>query len=200
MSHRLFPDSIFSNARLWAFLKHVDEAEAALCRSAGCPYCGGALHSASYPRKPHGLMPGLQSRCPAVEPLLLPLPASGDAALGTVFRPAFSRGAAVRGGRRAGGGRWRACGGDRAQVGGPIDHAQALAAVVARDVSQHPGVAYEARRAGGAARGGAGAVCAAPHPGSGAAGAAVTGPDLASAVDGLLRARRWPGTARRECF
>ena len=33
MSHRLFPDSIFSNARLWAFLKHVDEAEAALCRS-----------------------------------------------------------------------------------------------------------------------------------------------------------------------
>lgn len=61
MSHRLFPDSIFSNARVWAFLKHVDEAEAALCRSAGCPYCGGALHSASYPRKPHGLMPELRA-------------------------------------------------------------------------------------------------------------------------------------------
>ena len=36
MSHRLFFDSIFSNARVWAFLKQVDEAEAARCRSAGC--------------------------------------------------------------------------------------------------------------------------------------------------------------------
>ena len=41
MSHRLFLDSIFSNARVWAFLKQVDEAEAALWRSAGCPHCGG---------------------------------------------------------------------------------------------------------------------------------------------------------------
>ena len=57
MSHRLFLDSIFSNARVWAFLKQVDEAEAALWRSAGCPHCGAALHSATYPRKPHGLAP-----------------------------------------------------------------------------------------------------------------------------------------------
>ena len=35
MSHRLFLDSICSNARVWAFLKQVDEAEAALWRSAG---------------------------------------------------------------------------------------------------------------------------------------------------------------------
>ena len=60
MSHRLFLDSIFSNARVWAFLKQVDEAEAALWRSAGCPHCGAALHSATYPRKPHGLAPELR--------------------------------------------------------------------------------------------------------------------------------------------
>ena len=34
MSHRLFLHSIFSNARVWAFLKQVDEAEAQRCRSA----------------------------------------------------------------------------------------------------------------------------------------------------------------------
>ena len=28
------------------------------CRSDGCPHCGGDLHSATYPRKPHGLAPG----------------------------------------------------------------------------------------------------------------------------------------------
>ena len=61
MSHRLFLDSIFSNARVWAFLKQVDEAEAALWRSAGCPHCGAALHSATYPRKPHGLAPELRA-------------------------------------------------------------------------------------------------------------------------------------------
>ena len=60
MSHRLFLDSIFSNARVWAFLKQVDEAEAARCRSAGCTHCGAVLHSATYPRKPHGLAPALR--------------------------------------------------------------------------------------------------------------------------------------------
>ena len=60
MSHRLFRDSIFSNARVWAFLKQLDEAEAARWRSAGCPHCGAALHSATYPRKPHGLAPALR--------------------------------------------------------------------------------------------------------------------------------------------
>ena len=60
MWHRLFHDSIFSNARVWAFLKQVDEAEAARCRSAGCAHCGAALHSATYPRKPHGLAPELR--------------------------------------------------------------------------------------------------------------------------------------------
>ena len=61
MSHRLFDDSSFSNARVWAFLKTIDAAEAERCRAAGCPRCGGELHSASYPRKPHGLAPALRA-------------------------------------------------------------------------------------------------------------------------------------------
>ena len=56
MSHKLFHHSILSNARVWAFLKQVDAAEAQTCREAGCPRCGGALHSATYPRKPYGLV------------------------------------------------------------------------------------------------------------------------------------------------
>ena len=60
MSHKLFSGSILSNARVWAFLKRVDEAEAEACREAGCPRCGGDLHSARYPRKPHGLAPELR--------------------------------------------------------------------------------------------------------------------------------------------
>ena len=58
--HTLFADSSFSNARVWAFLKEVDAAEAEMCRSAGCRRCSGELHSATYPRKPHGLAPGLR--------------------------------------------------------------------------------------------------------------------------------------------
>ena len=61
MLHSLFGDSSFSNARVWAFLKTIDAAEAERCRSAGCPRCGGELHSASYPRKPHGLAPALRA-------------------------------------------------------------------------------------------------------------------------------------------
>ena len=60
MSHTLFARSTFSNARVWAFLKQVDAAEARVCRSAGCPRCGGVLHSATYPRKPHGLAASLR--------------------------------------------------------------------------------------------------------------------------------------------
>ena len=60
MSHKLFGHSTFSNARVWEFLKQVDAAEAQACRAAGCPRCGGALHSATYPRKPHGLAADLR--------------------------------------------------------------------------------------------------------------------------------------------
>ena len=55
MSHKLFGQAILSNARVWDFLEQVDAAEAEACRAVGCPRCGGALHSATYPRKPHGL-------------------------------------------------------------------------------------------------------------------------------------------------
>ncbi len=61
MSHKLFRHSNLSNARVWDFLKQVDAAEAEACRAAGCPRCGGALHSASYPRKPHGLAANLRN-------------------------------------------------------------------------------------------------------------------------------------------
>ena len=60
MSHKLFCHSILSNGRVWAFLKRIDAAEAEACRAAGCPRCGGKLHSATYPRKPHGLAAGLR--------------------------------------------------------------------------------------------------------------------------------------------
>ena len=60
MSHKLFHHSNLSNARIWDFLKQVDAAEAEACREAGCPRCGGVLHSASYPRKPYGLAADLR--------------------------------------------------------------------------------------------------------------------------------------------
>lgn len=60
MSHKLFLHCTFSNSRVWVFLKQVDAAEAAVWREAGCPRCAGLLHSATYPRKPHGLAAGLR--------------------------------------------------------------------------------------------------------------------------------------------
>ncbi|MDE0228886.1 MAG: hypothetical protein OYL41_08890 [Acidobacteriota bacterium] len=55
MSHNLFSGPNFSNARVWALLEHLDKAEAEATREEGCPHCGDILHSATYPRKPHGL-------------------------------------------------------------------------------------------------------------------------------------------------
>ena len=55
MSHKRLRHCIVSDARVWDFLKQVDAAEAEACRASGCPRCGGTLHSATYPRKPHGL-------------------------------------------------------------------------------------------------------------------------------------------------
>ena len=55
MSHTLFRHSMLCNAEVWAWLREVDEAEAARCRAAGCGYWPGKLHSARYPRKPYGL-------------------------------------------------------------------------------------------------------------------------------------------------
>ena len=55
MSHNLFSGPNFSNARVWARLERIDKEAAAACRAEGCPHCGDILHSATYPRKPHGL-------------------------------------------------------------------------------------------------------------------------------------------------
>ena len=64
MSRKLFRHPILSNARVWALLKRVNAAEAETCRAAGCPHCGGDLHSASYPRKPYGLSVDIRDDAP----------------------------------------------------------------------------------------------------------------------------------------
>ncbi len=53
MSHDSFPGSMLSSAHVRAFLEKVDADEAERCRLEGCQHCGGRLHSARYPRKPH---------------------------------------------------------------------------------------------------------------------------------------------------
>ena len=60
MSHTLCRSSMLSDPRVWLFLTQVDAAEAETCRAAGCPRCGGALHSARYLRKPYGLSADLR--------------------------------------------------------------------------------------------------------------------------------------------
>ncbi len=59
MSHIVFPGSILRDERIWTVLCEIDLAEAARCGAAGCRLCGHRLHSATYPRKPHGLAPSL---------------------------------------------------------------------------------------------------------------------------------------------
>ena len=44
-----------SDPRLWDLLCRIDEQEASRVRCAGCRHCGGALHSATYARKPRGV-------------------------------------------------------------------------------------------------------------------------------------------------
>lgn len=45
--------------RWWAFLLSIDEDLAEHTRRAACPYCGGRLDSANYPRRPRGCPEGL---------------------------------------------------------------------------------------------------------------------------------------------
>ncbi len=45
---------LLSDPRLFEFLLKCDMDIAARVRAAGCPRCGGVLHSARYPRKPRG--------------------------------------------------------------------------------------------------------------------------------------------------
>ena len=50
MCHNLLSDRNF-----FRYLVHLDEALAEEVRGQGCPYCGGVLHQANYPRKPRGV-------------------------------------------------------------------------------------------------------------------------------------------------
>lgn len=47
--------AFLSSANFWSLLLRLDEDLAAEVRAAGCAACGGALHSACYPRKPRGI-------------------------------------------------------------------------------------------------------------------------------------------------
>ena len=49
MCHHLLLDS-----RLWPFLTGIDSDLAESTRAGGCIFCGAAVHSAHYPRKPRG--------------------------------------------------------------------------------------------------------------------------------------------------
>lgn len=51
MCHNLLKD-----ARLFCLLLKIDLEIAARIRAGGCPWCGGVLHSARYPRKPRGVL------------------------------------------------------------------------------------------------------------------------------------------------
>lgn len=47
--------SFLDDANFYQHLMRLDKALAAEVQAQGCPYCGGILHSARYPRKPHGV-------------------------------------------------------------------------------------------------------------------------------------------------
>ena len=168
MSHKRFRHSILSDARVWDFLKQVDAAEAQACREAGCPRCGSALHSATYPRKPHGLAAALRDDVRRFSLCCSGLQAPREACVGAFLRPAVLRRGVVRCGERAGCSRGRAPSHDRAAVGDPVIDAEALAALVAGSLPADPAVAGEAGRAGGAARRGAAALGCCASCGAGA--------------------------------
>lgn len=47
--------SFLNDANFFRHLCHLDEVLAQEVQQQGCPYCGGVLHSARYPRKPRGV-------------------------------------------------------------------------------------------------------------------------------------------------
>jgi hypothetical protein len=52
-------DSLFADPQLYAYLLLIDQELCANVRRERCPQCAGRLDSATYPRKPRGLPPGL---------------------------------------------------------------------------------------------------------------------------------------------
>ena len=51
--------AVFNDSSFYQSLFQLDQAIAADVQAAGCPYCGGRLHVADYPRKPHGIRSAL---------------------------------------------------------------------------------------------------------------------------------------------
>lgn len=51
--------AFLSDSRFYQLLFHMDQELAADVQAGGCCFCGGALHSARYPRKPRGLRSAL---------------------------------------------------------------------------------------------------------------------------------------------
>lgn len=47
-------DTVVKGSQFHAVLVEIDRELAGKVRANGCPYCGGKLHSAQYPRKPRG--------------------------------------------------------------------------------------------------------------------------------------------------
>jgi len=54
---------LFRKSSLFYLLLKIDQDLAEKARAAGCPYCGGPLHYANYPRKPRGGPDGLPDEC-----------------------------------------------------------------------------------------------------------------------------------------
>ena len=55
MLHETHPGYTLEDKSVWFFMVHLDTLMARRFRAAGCPYCGGKLDVANYPRAAHGL-------------------------------------------------------------------------------------------------------------------------------------------------
>jgi hypothetical protein len=54
------PDKFLLGTNIYLLLNEIDQELAETTRQKGCPYCGGKLHLADYPRSPFGLPPQLR--------------------------------------------------------------------------------------------------------------------------------------------
>ena len=53
--------AFLNDSRFYRYLFLIDQDIASDAQSSGCPYCGGVLHSARYPRKPRGIRSALDA-------------------------------------------------------------------------------------------------------------------------------------------
>ena len=52
--------NLLKKSNLYGVLLSLDELMAAVTQERGCPWCGGKLHRAAYPRKPRGASPEVE--------------------------------------------------------------------------------------------------------------------------------------------